>query len=92
MDFQTSEMVPDGLSKIPKLSRIKPSAFKILKLLKFGCRSYYDPDLVGVSRRFPEVLRKDMEAFQNIAKTFRNIPILRIPLSGTLRGPSGWQV
>jgi len=33
-----------------------------------------------------EVLRKDTEGFQNIAKTCWNISILRIPLSGTLTG------
>ena len=45
-----------------------------------------------VPRRFPEVLRKDTQGFQNIAKTCRNISILRIPHSGTPRGPSGRQV
>ena len=30
-----------------------------------------------------------MEGFQNIANTRRSIPILRIPLSGALLGPSG---
>ena len=57
---------------LPKPSRIKPS--------------FLIPVWPDVPRRFPGVLKKDTEGFQNIAKTCRNVPILLIPLSGTLQG------
>ena len=66
--------------------KLRPPNFKAYNLDAEVCLIPIWPE---VPRRFPEVLRNDMEAFQNIAKTRRAIPIVRIPLSGILRGPSG---
>ena len=55
-------------------------------------KDFFIPIWPEVPRSFPKVLRKDTEGFQNIEKTCRNIPILRIPLSGILRVPSEQQV
>ena len=72
-------MVPDGLSKIPKPSRIKASESKF-ENLEF--RFLFIPIWPEVPRRFPEVLRKDMEGFQACKFRFRE------PFGGLVDGRS----
>ena len=75
MGFQTLRMIPDCLKKI----RNRPK-------LNLDVDFFLNQIWPEVPRRFPEVLRKDTEEFQNIDKTCWNIPILRIPLSEPFRG------
>ena len=80
-DTELMVMVPDGLSKIPKPSRIKASESKF-ENLEFRCRISFYPDLA----------RSAEKVSRSVKKRHGRVSGMQISLSGTFRGSSGRQV
>jgi len=74
-------MFPDGLPKFPSHLELNLWCPNFKGFNIWMPKDFFIPIWPEVPRSFPKVLRKDTEGFQNIAKTCRNIPSLRIQLS-----------